>query len=276
MSNQAQSLEEATALSGGDGRYSIRLSEAWEIWGPSGGYLAAIALRAGGLEAHIPRPASFYCHFLSSPEFADIDLAVQVLRRGRRSESLTVNAYQGDKPVLFALIRTAAHAPGFQHQQSEPPEVALPGQSNPFERTKDGKPLFKFWNNLSCRRPPLSVSEEADRPVIREWVRFEPKSHFADPFLDAARPLVLLDTFGWPAAWQKYRSAEYIAPNLDTYVCFHRPAAHSDWLLVDHECPVADNGLLGVSGRVWDVAGNLIASGSAQLYCIPNQQSQGH
>lgn len=35
-----------TALAGGNGRYVAHLSEDWEIWGPNGGYLAAIALRA--------------------------------------------------------------------------------------------------------------------------------------------------------------------------------------------------------------------------------------
>ena len=48
------------------GRYHARLSKDWEIWGPNGGYLAAIALRAAGVLAQIRQPASFYCHFLSS------------------------------------------------------------------------------------------------------------------------------------------------------------------------------------------------------------------
>jgi acyl-CoA thioesterase len=67
--------------------------------------------------------------------------------------------------------------------------------------------------------------------------------------------------------WQRYRGADYVAPNLDTYVLFHRAAA-GDWLLVDHECPVAADGLLGVNGRIWDVEGRLLAGGSAQLCCI--------
>jgi acyl-CoA thioesterase len=271
MSDRAENLEEATELSGGEGRYSTRLSEAWELWGPSGGYLGAIALRAAGLEARIARPASFYCHFLSSPDFADVDLSVEVLKRGRRSESLAVKMTQGGKSVLFALIRTAEDAPGYRHQEAGAPEVSPPGESTPFERTKDGKPIFRFWNNVSCRRPEPDESDEEARPLIREWVRFEPTPHFEDPFLDAARPLILLDTFGWPAAWQKYRGAEYVAPNLDTYACFHRLAAQSEWLLVDHGCPVAEDGLLGVSGQIWDSAGRLLASGSAQLCCIPRQ-----
>jgi acyl-CoA thioesterase len=100
-------------------------------------------------------------------------------------------------------------------------------------------------------------------------VRFEPTPQFDDPFIDAARPLILLDTFGWPAAYEKYKGADYIAPNLDIDVCFHRSAAGSEWLLIDHECPVGGDGLLGVNGRVWDSGGRLLASGNAQLYCIP-------
>ncbi|HSS04249.1 MAG TPA: thioesterase family protein [Solirubrobacterales bacterium] len=262
-------LDEATDLEGDGGRYAVRLSEAWEIWGPSGGYLAAIALRAAGRCAKIPRPASFYCHFLSSPDFDDVELTVELLKRGRRSESLAVTMTQNEKPVLIALVRTAADAPGYQHQEPDAPEVTPPGESEPYKRTKDGKPIFRFWNNVSCRRPELGPAQAEISPRIREWVRFEPTSCFEDPFIDAARPLILLDTFGWPAAYQKYRGADYVAPNLDTSVWFHQSAAESEWLLVDHECPVAGDGLLGVSGRIWDAGGRLLATGGAQLCCIP-------
>jgi acyl-CoA thioesterase len=262
-------LDEATQLDGGAGDYSVGLSDAWEIWGPSGGYLAALALRAAGDCAEIPRPASFYCHFLSSPAFEEVELSVELLKRGRRSESLAVRMSQGGKPVLQAMVRTAANAPGYEHQELAAPDVAAPEASAPLRRTVDGKPLFNFWGNVSCRRPPQDTADEQARPLIREWVRFEPTPHFDDPFIDAARPLILLDTFGWPAAYQKYKGADYTAPNLDIDVCFHQFASGSEWLLVDHECPVAGDGLLGVNGRVWDSAGRLLASGSAQLCCIP-------
>lgn len=262
-------LDEATRLEGDNGRFSTRLSDAWEIWGPSGGYLAAIALRAAGRCAEIPRPASFYCHFLRSPEFAEVELTVEVLRRGRRSESISVQMAQGGDPVLQALVRTAADAPGYRHQEPSAPDVTSPDESAPTWRTKDGKPLFNFWNNVSCRRPQSGASDDPLPAVVREWARFEPTPCFADHFVDAARPLILLDTFGWPAAWQRYRGEGYTAPNLDISVSFHRFASESEWLLIDHECPVADDGLLGVSGRVWDTNGRLLASGIAQLCCIP-------
>lgn len=262
-------LDEATDLEGDGGRYSIGLSEAWEIWGPSGGYLAAISLRAAGRCAQIPRPASYYCHFLSQPDFADVELTVELLKRGRRSESLAVKMTQRGKQVLFALVRTAADAPGYRHQETNAPKVTLPDSSRPYKRIENGKPIFRFWNNVSCRRPDWGTTDDENRPIVREWVRFEPTPCFDDPFVDAARPLILLDTFGWPAAYQKYRGADYVAPNLDTSVWFHHSAAESEWLLVDHQCPVAGDGLLGVSGRVWDTSGRLVATGGAQLCCIP-------
>jgi acyl-CoA thioesterase len=263
-------LDEALNLEGGGERFSIRLSEAWEIWGPNGGYLAALALRAAGRCAEIPRPASFYCHFLSSPEFDEVELRVELLKRGRRSESLSVRMTQGGKPVLFALIRTAADAPGYRHQATDMPETTSPEASEPVARAREGRPIFPFWSNVSCRRPDQGAAGDESRPAIREWVRFEPTPCFEDPFVDAARPLILLDTFGWPAAYQKYGGADYVAPNLDSGVWFHRVASDSEWLLIDHECSIADEGLLGVSGRVWDEAGDLLATGGAQLCCIPN------
>jgi acyl-CoA thioesterase len=261
-------LDEATELQGESGNFSTRLDEAWEIWGPSGGYLAALTLRAAGRCAEIQRPASYYCHFLASPEFDEVELAVEVLKRGRRSESLLVRMSQRGRPVLLALVRTAANAPGYEHQEPQMPATAPPAACEPFERTKDGVPIFAFWGNVSCRRPNQGTAGEG-RAAIREWVRFEPTPTFADPFLDAARPLILLDTFGWPAAYQRYGGRDYVAPNLDTSVWFHQASSDSEWLLVDHENPVAGDGLLGVGGRVWDEAGRLLASGGAQLCCIP-------
>src|ERR1700678_2069069 len=111
-----QDLDHATRLTAENNRYSARLSEDWEIWGPNGGYLATIALRAAGEVAQIQQPASFYCHFLSSPVFDTVQLDVRVLKRARRAESFAVEMKQKDKPILHALIKTAADAPGYRHQ----------------------------------------------------------------------------------------------------------------------------------------------------------------
>jgi acyl-CoA thioesterase II len=268
-------LDRATELEGEGGSYSTEISRAWEIWGPNGGYLAAIALRAAGRLAELPRPASFYCHFLRSPAFARVELQVSMLKRSRRSEALTVSMTQDGKEVMQALVRTAADAPGYEHQQEAAPAVPPPAQLQSAEelwRTSNprvGRPIFRFWENIE-RRPTERLKQPPQPAVVREWTRFRPCATFADPFVDAARPLILLDTYGWPAVFRTHRDGNYYAPNLDTSAWFHRTCASSEWLLIDHQSPSGANGLLGVGGRVWDEQGRLLATGGAQLCCLPS------
>jgi acyl-CoA thioesterase-2 len=266
----ASNLDQATRLAGEGGRYVARLSEEWEIWGPNGGYLAAIALRAAGDVAQIARPRSFYCHFLSSPAFEFVQVEVTVLKRGRRAESFSVTMSQEGKTILQAMIKTAADAPGYSHQHPPMPSVPPPEALDVYEHLPSPQQrAFRFWENIE-RRPVTPDPQEPPTPVLREWTRFRPTPCFDDPFLDAARSLILLDTFGFPAAYQRYRSLDYLAPNLDTSLWLHRFNPTCEWLLVDHECTVAEHGLMGVSGRIWDTGGALLATGEAQLCCIEN------
>jgi acyl-CoA thioesterase-2 len=273
MMSDGSDLERATRVEAEDGRYVARLSEDWEIWGPNGGYLATIALRAAGMAAQIKQPASFYCHFLSSPTFDPVQLDVNVLKQGRRAESFAVAMTQQGKPILHALVKTAADAPGYKHQHPQPPDVPPPESLKAYTDLLPAHkyPNFNFWHNVERRPVDQSATGEPAAPALREWARYRPRACFEDPFLDAARALILLDTFGFPAAYRRYRSMRYLAPNLDTSAWFHHFNPACEWLLIDNECLVADHGLMGVNGRVWDADGSLLATGSAQLCCLPNR-----
>jgi acyl-CoA thioesterase II len=268
---QGVALDRATQLDGDGGRYWIQLSREWEIWGPNGGYLAAIALRAAGMRAEIKQPASFYCHFLRSPDFDRVELDVDFLKQGRRSEALAVRMTQHDTLVMQALVRTAADAPGYEHQQTQAPDVPRPESLKITDEllTQAQRPPFPFWDNIERRPIDQGAATERGTAIVREWTRFRPAACFDDPFLDAARSLILLDTYGWPAAYRMYRDRSMIAPNLDTSAWFHQFSPNSEWLLIDHECPIGHHGLLGVSGRVWNTDGQLLATGGAQLCCLP-------
>jgi hypothetical protein len=50
-------LDDDTKLIGGEGLYTARLAPDWKIWGPNGGYVAAIALRGAGQLLCRPAPA---------------------------------------------------------------------------------------------------------------------------------------------------------------------------------------------------------------------------
>jgi acyl-CoA thioesterase len=102
-------------------------------------------------------------------------------------------------------------------------------------------------------------------------LRYRPVATFDDPFANAGRAVVLLDTMSWPAAVQAHPfPSPYLAPSLDVSVQFHRPAPRSAWLLCDTRAPVATGGLIGSQAQVWSEDGRLVASGASQLLCRPN------
>ncbi len=276
-------FERDTRVEGEAGRYTGHLSQDWEIWGPNGGYLAAIALRAAGREAKIPRPASFSAHFLAVGGFDAIEIDVTPVRRGRSSESLRASVRQGERVLLESIVRTAAPSDGtLEHRWGEAPEVRDPAELETIAEIVERLPPqpeerspFPFWDNLECRPTDPARIEEPPRPrppVALDWYRFRPRHTFDDPWVDAGRSLLLVDTMSWPAACRPHpRDSGFIAPNLDVNVVFHDAAPESAFLLSEHECRVATGGLMGTTGRVWSEDRRLLASGTAQLYCIPSR-----
>jgi acyl-CoA thioesterase II len=264
-----------TAIEGSDGCYRARLSRDWEIWGPNGGYVAAIALRAAGAAAAFRRPASFACHYLRVAEFGDVDLHVTRLRAAKRAVSLRVAMTQRTQPILEAVVWVVDRLPGLEHDVAHMPDVAPPETLKPIEELlepEERKGGYPFWENLESR--PINWVHWSERtpgpPQWREWYRFRPRATFDDPFVDAGRSLVLVDTMLWPAACRAYESeTPYIAPNLDVAVRFHREAPASEWLLCDAAAPVAADGLIGGHASVWSSDGRLLASGGGQLLCRP-------
>jgi acyl-CoA thioesterase-2 len=273
-------LERDTRLSGGEGKYTITLSPDWDIWGPNGGYMAAVALRAAGMEAKIKRPISIACHFLGVPKPEPVDVEVRAVQAGRRAESIHVVYSQDGRAMVQAIVRTAAEAPGVEHKFMQAPDVPPPDQLKSFLDLWDG-PLdpIPFWQNFDSRIVyPEGVRLDAmDAPSpakLHEWYRFVPTPTFDDPFVDAARAVVLMDTFAWPTAANPHRSPEreYQGINLDVVAWFYEPAPKSQWLLCDYDSPIATKGVVAGQGRVWSEDGRLVAIGGAQVLCISGRE----
>jgi acyl-CoA thioesterase II len=261
----------------GDGRYRARLHPDWMTWGPAGGYVAAIALRAAGAATSLARPASMSCLFLNVARFEEVDLRVETLREGRRTEALRVVMTQEGRPVLDASVWTAAESEGLEHDNTLPPDVPPPAEVPDIrEREPERKPLG-FFQNFD-RRPIDWTPPEARtprEPVMRGWYRFRPTERAADRFADATRPLMLIDFFSWPATWPAHPSdgpSPWIAPNLDLHVRFHYDARPHDWLLCESRADLAAEGLIGTTGSVWSPDGRLLAFGSSQLFCRPRPE----
>ena len=267
------------AVDGGAGRFRARLARDWETWGPNGGYLASVALRAAGAATDLPRPATFSCLFLGVGAFEDVDIDVVSLRRTKRAEALRVDIVQGDRTLLEAHVWAVDDGmPGLEHDLAVAPDVASPDELRSTDELQPDASPHAFWRNFDVKpvawTPPEEWPPPADSdPVVRQWMRFSPVARFdEEPWVDACRSVVLLDTFQWPAAHRPHLrrgpgETAFIAPNMDLSVRFHRAAPTSEWLLIDARGPIAEGGLMASEARVWSEDRRLVASAASHLLC---------
>jgi len=258
-----------SAVSGGDGRYAATLAEGWDIWGPQGGYVATVALRAAGAEASFPRPATLACHYLRVASHGPVEIQVESLRKARRAESLRVTLTQSGERILEALVWTVAELTGIDHDAAKAPDVPAADDVQPWDtRPGTSAPRFPFWQNLDVRPvvPEPYRWGTATEPRSVAWQRLHVRPPLEDPFVDAGRMLVAVDAAMYPAAMFAYDAPfPYVAPSMDLVMSFHRAAPDAEWILADATSPLSERALVAGSASVWSADGRLLASAMQQM-----------
>lgn len=246
----------------------------WNIWGPIGGYVAAIALRAVGCvapEGH--RPISFSCQFLARGENGPVAISVAPLKSGSTA-CYAVTLRQNDKVVLASQIWTTAKTAGPSQLSMAMPDVAAPETLDLFatQLTRYGFDPMPFWQMIDGRQVDFRAPGVPDPRGCRteRWLRFNDWETAADPFLEGARALIGIDTHIW-AAYNRglSRLPDHVAPSLDLSVRFHDCAPEEEWQLVEACADYAGGATLSGSARVWTRDGRLIASGGGQCLIVP-------
>ena len=264
-------LQEDTEVAGSAGSYSAKVSADWDIWTPNGGFLSALALRAAAAETEHKLPIAYYCHYLNpAVSGQSAELTVTTLRRSNRTQSMRVEMVQDDKCVLEAMVWTATPSGGVDFSEARMPEVPNHSELRTSEEIHaPDKAPFPFWDNLEAK-PVTWTGRWDEKPIMhplwRTWNRFRPQATFEDPFVDASRALVLIDTMLYPAAAMTGEGPmPFISPSMDLAVRFHRRVPTSEWLLTSTESPVAVDGIIGGYAAVWSESGDLIATGGQQM-----------
>lgn len=269
------SLADHTALEHiGDNVFRATLHEDWAVWGPNGGYLATIALRAAGAARPESRPASISCQFAAVPAFADVDIVVRAVRGTRRARALQVEMTQNGKPVFEALVWVIAPAlPGprqlWMGPAHLPPPEDLPELNELVKR--DGIAVLPIWERCYEVRlaewEPGTWTPQQGIPTVRGWMRLrEPLPADADVWLAAGRVAFAADIAQFPAVVQAFDTEDltFIAPSMDLYVALHA-SADDEWLLLEAEGTAAGGGLLGARARIWSRDGELLGTGAQQM-----------
>lgn len=259
-------------------RYRAAVSEDWNLWGPVGGYVASLALRAAGAHTGMSRPASLSCHYLAPARFEAVDIEVRSMRMSRRAESLSVLITQAEMPILQALVWTvAAHVAGPEDELSPVPRVPPPERLDEFAFDRDvavsnaagtAAATATLWKNLELRKVPVEPRDhQCGTTEVHTWERFRPRSCFVDPWLDACREVISIDTAIFPAVATVLGERRFVAPSMDLNVAFHAPPPADEYLLVTGRGTAARDGLLCGTAEVRTPTGVLTASGGSQLLC---------
>jgi acyl-CoA thioesterase II len=265
-----------SAVSAGDGRFTATLHEGWNVWGPFGGYRAAILLRALAAASPQPRPASFSCHFLATGKPGPVAIAVQARQRGKRACALSATMTQDGAPIMDASAWFVADGmAGFEHDVTAMPDVPAPVALRGYqdlEATYDE--WYPLWRNVEARPVAWDPDMPTGPPEYQVWLRFLRPLPPDDPALEAARQLMWLDIIMWNAVPRPHGwPPKYLAPSLDLTAQFHRGAPEAEWLFCDAAAPIAGAGLAACHGRIWSPDGRLLASGTSHLFCRPNPEA---
>jgi acyl-CoA thioesterase len=248
---------------GGTGRYASSLSPDWAVWGPNGGYLAALALRAAIGQSRFDRPASFYCHFLAVGAFEEVELEVTSLGGGKRAESLRIDVHQGDHRLLAATVWMVDEGlGGYEHEVVHPPDVAGVADLKSFSELAgdEYEQWYPIWRSIEGK--PLRWREPPADPEWHCWLRLT-ETPIEDVRADAMRQVLWLDMVGWNAVIAAHEwPFPFLTPNLDLMVQFHQFAPEEPWQ--------ARDGLVGCVARLWTPDGRLLATGASKHSARPN------
>lgn len=264
-------LIEATALRPDGAGFVATLDPDWEIWGPSGGYIAAIALRAVRAcagEGH--RPVTLTGQFVRVAKPGDIQVMVEPVKEGG-SALYAVTLAQEGRPVFLSQIWTTKRTEPSAIIQPVMPDVPRPAALRSHEEISAERGIAhgKFWRNLDGRPFEFRLHDDppAQHPNQRRWMRFRTWDAGDDLFFDAMRTALLIDLGIWPGHWHRLEEAgTYLAPSLDLTVYFHGSEPAGEWLLSDADSDMAGNGLISGRVRIWNEAGRALATGSG--HCL--------
>jgi acyl-coenzyme A thioesterase PaaI-like protein len=251
----------------GEGRYAAAVGPSWD--GPAaanGGVLAATMVRAveAELGAGAPPARTIAAHFLDAPRHGNVEIAVDVLRAGKRVDACDVRVRQADRLICQATIVCSARRGQELALRAEPPMAAAAESVDALDLSAVPgiPPLFQQLEIRPAFGSPIfSGSEDA---VSGGWVALRGD----DAPLDPARLCALTDLW-WPAIFGAL-TAPAAAPTLQLTVHL-RTTEHavSGPLLGRFETRNLIEGHIEECGELWSGAGELLAESRQLALLLP-------
>jgi hypothetical protein len=176
----APPFHDAIALTPLDGgRFGAELGSRWVIGTKAhGGLLMALLAKAAlaRVEAEAPGtapdPLAVSADYLRAPDPGPVELATEVLKRGRTVSVVGVRMHQGGRPMLTATV-TAGRLPGDEPRWSALPEMAGEPPLDAIDPAGNGRvaTLAEVCDLRYDASTFTFVRGEQGPPVLRGWAR---------------------------------------------------------------------------------------------------------
>lgn len=277
-----------TRPDGGNGRYTMEIPRGWEgaPGVPYGGWTVAVALRAAGLESERARPASLAAQFPRPLALdAPIDIDVEVLRRGRRTETIRVTLGQQGKLGVHAIVVTTDAVAGLEYEPERKPSPLPRERLVPLHELireqggelPGGHHIAHYEYLVPTDRADTEVLSAEGRQALVGWIRYGDGLAYDDPWVEAARYCVPADTqvpaaflrVGMLGAGPGVRDRPIRGTTLDLLLHFHRTERSTEWLWYETHVQVAHGGLASGTCNLWSDDGLLLATSMSQVAFLP-------
>jgi acyl-CoA thioesterase len=247
----------------------------WIVFGPNGGFLAAMLVRAMAAAVGDPARAarSLTIHYTAAPTEGPVRIRTTAERAGRSLTTVSARMEQADRLIALAIgAFSLTRLPAIEFDEAPAPDVLPPEDVPIVEPHPQMPPFSRQWEvRPAIGTPPFTG---ADAPALTGgWIRpADPEGEADGPHpIDAALVAQLADA--WIPAVFVRLTAPNPVPTIDLTIHFRAdlPLA-ADYLLVSFESRLSRGGFIEEDGAIWTRDGRLIAhSRQLALLQAPSQ-----
>jgi acyl-CoA thioesterase-2 len=239
------------------------LSPDWQVMGPQGGYVAAIALRAmAGLVEPGFVPVALTAQYLTAAAAGPAEVEARLLRQGRQAAFTTATVKQGERNELGASASFFHPVEGPARLALTPPALPPPEACVSMNPAPPGR-SFPFHENYDLRLSEDFLSQPSGEEDFIFWARYREQSWAGDLVVQAASLIPLLDMAVFPAAFRAIPNFPG-AVTLDLTAHWHSYPVPEGWLLLRGRCQHASSGILNGWAEAWTPDGRLLATAAQQ------------
>lgn len=254
----------------GGGRYAARVHDGWDIRGnANGGYLSALVGHAMRAASGRRDPIALAITFLSPAAPSEVEIATQVVKRGRSYATVSAAMTAGGREIVRALgtFGEAPEEPEAAWLSTAPPEL---GEYEASPRRAPGSEGFPMplMERVVVRIHPDDVGFVKRRPtgtaLVRGWFAFRDGRE-----VDTMALLLACDVFP-PTVFNLPGASGWVPTiQLTSYV---RAVPAPGPLRCTFRSHAVQGGTFEEDGEVWDSRGVLVAQ-SRQLALSPSRNA---